>query len=268
MTDLKNLLKNISNGQPHPGRPEDFLTDEAWQHWYTLETTHLRQLMNILAEVSPELAKSIPPDVGGPSPRNGSGLGGGRPSSMNLFNAEDYGDLPSSRNQSISSRRSLYGNGADDEDEDVPSSSAGHPFTFVPPLPRKYYHRLLSLCLQHDLDVMLSPEVDPTEQVSLGILSTPQLELLNECAVRWRVGREYRSLVHLDLVRGFFERGEVPMECVPDALSGVGRVIKEGLRDRDLEAENEGEAVEMWMVQDVRHIQPLLLAESLRINSG
>ncbi|KAF9528741.1 hypothetical protein CPB83DRAFT_853670 [Crepidotus variabilis] len=254
LTDLKILLKNISTGQPHPGRREDFDSDAAWQHWHTLETSHLRQLMNIIAAVSPELAKSIPPDMGSTSTStSGGALGGGRPSSMHLFNQEDYVASPSSRHASISSRRSMYQDGAggyDDDEDDVPSSSSGHPFTFVPPLPRKYYHRLLSLCLEHDLEVMLSPEVDPTEQVSLGILSAPHLELLNECAVRWRIGREYRSVVHVDLVRGFFERGEVPMECVPDALSGIARVIKEGVRDRDMDVETESEAVEMWMIQD------------------
>ena len=120
-------------------------------------------------------------------------------------------------------------------EDDLP---VGHHFTFIPPSPKKFYKRLVEYCLIADLEVMLSPEVDDNDEVSLGILSPPHIELINECALRWRIGHPYRAACFLDLVKQFYERNDVPMECIPEALSNVQRVIQE--TDLDL-----------WPVQDV-----------------
>jgi hypothetical protein len=183
-----------------------------------------------LAQLNPELAKSTPADSM-PITSNA------RPGSV--YSPSGIG----SRHASISSRQSFYGSpnpdGAADEvngDDDV---SVGHNFTYIPPNPKKFYKRLLELCLVADLEVMLSPETEETDEVSLGILSVTHLELLNECAIRWRIGHPYRAASFLDLVKQFFERGEIPMECVPEALQGVGRAVHEV-------------PVEKWAVQDVR----------------
>ena len=185
--------------------------------------------MLAMAQLNPELAKSTPAD----SLLGGSGSLG-RPGSL-------YS--PSGRNASISSRHSLYGNpnadlAADEvnDDDEVP---VGDNFTYIPPNPKKYFKRLLEFCLLADLEVMLSPETEETDEVSLGILSVPHLELLNECAIRWRIGHPYRATCFLDLVRQFYERGDIPMECIPEALHGVERVLDEN----DLGK---------WTVQDVR----------------
>lgn len=184
--------------------------------------------MLALAQLNPELAKSAPAD---------SMLSNTRPGSM--YSPSGAG----SRHASISSRRSFYGSpnpdsAADgvDGDDDI---SVGHNFTYIPPNPKKFYKRLLELCLIADLEVMLSPETEETDEVSLGILSVSHLELLNECATRWRIGHPYRSACFLDMVKQFFERDEIPMECVPEALQGVERVTHEI-------------ALEQWAVQDVR----------------
>ena len=86
---------------------------------------------------------------------------------------------------------------------------------------------------------MLSPEVDDNDEVSLGILSAPHLDLINECALRWRIGHPHRAACFLDLVRQFYERNDVPMECIPEALQAVAKVI----HDTELE---------LWFTQDVR----------------
>jgi len=111
------------------------------------------------------------------------------------------------------------------EDNDDEQLEVGHHFTFIPPSPRKYYKRLLELCLQEDLDRMLSPDVPDNEEVSLGILTQPHLDLLSECALRWRIGHAYRAVCFLDLVKDFFERESIPIQCVPEALSGVVRTV-------------------------------------------
>ena len=208
-----------------------------------------------MAQLNPELAKSTPSDVL-PSPDLG------RPGSV--YNGVDPPGAGASRHASISSRRSMYGvtgdpNDDPDADDDVPT---GQQFTFIPPNPKRYYKRLVEFCLVADLEVMLSPEVDDNDEVSLGILSSPHIELINECALRWRVGRSlgilspphiqlinecalrwrighsYRAACFLDLVKQFYERNDVPMECIPEALQNVTKVIQE----------NE---LEYWPVQDV-----------------
>ncbi|PBK71924.1 hypothetical protein ARMSODRAFT_954745 [Armillaria solidipes] len=235
LTDLKTCLKNINAGVPFPGRREDFDTDDAWQHWKTLETTHLQQMMVAMIQYNPELAKSTPSDVS-PSTR--------RPGSV-------YAplDTPSAaaRTPSVSSRRSLYGalsngdfNGdaTDIDDDDI---QVGHHFTYIPPNPKRFYKRLLEICLVADLEVMLSPEVDDNDEVSLGILSAPHIDLLNECAIRWRIGHSYRAACFLDLVRQFYERGDVPLECIPEGLQNIAKTMN----DLDLEK---------WPTQDSEYL--------------
>lgn len=226
---MQTCLKNIAAGASFPGRKEDFDSDAAWQHWRATETTALSQLMLAMAQLNPELAKSTPADS---MPGGGGSLG--RPGSV-------YSQ--SGRHASISSRHSLYASpnpelAADEvnDDDEVP---VGDNFTYIPPNPKKYYKRLLEFCLLADLEIMLSPETEETDEVSLGILSVAHLELLNECAIRWRIGHPYRAACFLDLVRQFYERGDIPMECIPEALQGVERVLDEN----DLGK---------WTVQDVR----------------
>lgn len=227
---IQTCLKNLVAGASFPGSREDFSSDSAWHTWRTQETATLSQLMLSLAQLNPELAKSTPADSM-PITSNT------RPGSV--YSPSGIG----SRHASIGSRRSFYDSlapeGAVDEvngDDDI---SVDHNFIYIPPNPKKYYKRLLELCLVADLEVMLSPETEETDEVSLGILSLPHLELLNECAIRWRIGHPYRAVCFLDLVKQFFERGEIPMECVPEALQGVERVINDV-------------ALEKWAVQDVR----------------
>ncbi len=231
MTDLKTCLKNINAGAPFPGRREDFDSDEAWQHWRTLETTHLQQLMVIMVQFNPSLAKSTPSDIL-PSINTNTG----RPGSL-------YSQLDSPgaiRHSSISSRRSLFvGVDADDTAEGDDELPVGHHFTFIPPNPKKFYKRLVEYCLIADLERMMSPEVDDNDEVSLGILSPPHIELINECALRWRIPHSYRAACFLDLVKQFYERNDVPLECIPEALQNVTKVIQES-------------ELKLWPVPDVR----------------
>lgn len=203
---------------------------------------------------NPELAKSTPSDV--------------LPSfqTTNTRPVSTYSPRPfdspvgTSRNASVSSRRSFFGGnaldynpegvGGDvDADDEVP---IGHHFTYIPPNPKKFYKRLLEYCLVADLEIMLSPEVDDNDEVSLGILSSPHIELINECALRWRIGQPFRAACFLDLVKQFYERNDVPLECVPEALQTITKVMHE----TDLEK---------WPVQDVRSYVLICLCHSQSI---
>jgi hypothetical protein len=226
-------LKNINAGAPFPGRREDFQSESAWHSWRTLETSHLSQLIVQMMKTNPELAKSTPSEIL-PSLQTANI----RPmSSYASFGVDSPGGA--SRHDSVGSRRSFYvGSNVDhninemgndvDVDEEVP---IGHHFTYIPPNPKKYYQRLVEYCLVADLEKMLGPEVDDNEEVSLGILSPTHIEIINECAMRWRIGPPYRAVCFLDLVKQFYERTDVPLECVPEAL----QMVKKALQDNDLE---------------------------------
>lgn len=110
-------------------------------------------------------------------------------------------------------------------------------FTFIPPNSQKYYKRLVEICVDHDLRAMATLEGD--EEVSLGIVSASHLELLDECAVRWRVGSPYRVTCSLDVIKYKYEREEVPLECIPEAMQMVGKTAEELPLDD-------------WMMEDVR----------------
>ncbi len=185
--------------------------------------------MVVIVQFHPELAKSTPNDV---LPRRSSV----RPLT--------------GRSSSITSRRSVIALSqnltdadieAEDDDDEV---KVGQNFTYIPPNPKKYYKRLLELCLEADLAAMHDPNVNDDDQVSLGILSSSHIELINECALRWRIPQPYRAACFLDLVRQLYERNEVPMDCVPEALGGIAKVMHEISFDK-------------WTINDVR---PLLLA--------
>jgi len=242
MAGDQTCLKNLNAGSPFPGRREDFRSEVAFQHWRTLETSHLSQLMVVMVQFNPELAKSTPGDLGSLQQASKA-----RPTSVYSVsgNNRDSTYNPGGRSPSVSSknpRHSLFSPGdlegvAEDldADEDLP---LGHHYTFIPPNPKKFYKRLLEFCLVADLEAMLSPHVGDEDEVSLGILTEAHIELINECALRWRIGQPYRVSCFLELIRQFYERNEVPIECIPEALANVKKVRQE----TDLEK---------WPIQDV-----------------
>lgn len=235
-------LSALGAGSPFPGRREDFQSNAAFQHWLTLEKSTLSQLMVVMVQFNPELAKSTPGDLGSLQQASNA-----RPSSMYSItgNNRDSTYRAGGRNPSVSSNSSRLSAPPPGYPEDVPEDldadedlPLGHHYTYVPPNPKKFYKRLLELCLIADLEVMLSPNVGDEDEVSLGILSDGHIDLINECALRWRIGHPYRVSCFLELIRQFYERNEVPIECVPEALANVKKVQ----RDLDLEK---------WPKQDV-----------------
>ncbi|KAH9988881.1 hypothetical protein BJV77DRAFT_1019644 [Russula vinacea] len=215
LIDLKTCLKNIAANEPFPGCREDFDTEAAWQYWKTLETSHLSQLMVVIVQFNPELAKSTPNDV---LPKRSSVRG-------SLHNPVRSGSISSRRSVVAASQNPAEADvDVDDDDDEV---QAGHNFTYIPPNPKKYYKRLLELCLDADLAAMHDPNVNDEDQVSLGILSHPHIELINECALRWRIPQTYRAACFLELIKHLYERNEVPLDCVPEALGGISKVMNE-----------------------------------------
>lgn len=204
LNDLKTCLKNINADMPFPGRREDFDAEEAFHRWRTQELAHLSQLMLAMIRLKPDLAKSMPSESSSryPQPQ--------RPLSVSL--------MPGGSDSGPS-----FG-GMISEGEAIPSDDeieVGHNFTYIPPNPRKAYKRLVELCLERDLEAMVHLPED--QEVSLTILSHQHLDLLNECALRWRISHSYRVTCFLDVIRYKYERDEVPIECIPEGLQMVDK---------------------------------------------
>lgn len=200
---------------PFPGRRDDFDTQEGFNHWRTQELAHLSQLTMQMLAVNPELRNAIP--TSDPTSRPYLAQ---RPSSV--YSAQADGNV--SNQQTLDST-------SDDEIE------LGHNFTYIPPAPKKYYKRLLELCIQYDLEAMVHLPED--QEVSLTILSQRHLEVLNEATLRWRIPHSYRVVCFLDVIKYKYEREEVPLDCVPEAL----QLVVKAMQELD---------IEKWTFADVR----------------
>ena len=222
-------MKNIHAGLPFPGRREDFPDDAAFLAWKTTEQSHLSQLMVMMVQYNPELAKTTSPD-------GGYSATGARPGSLYSPTARPrhLETISFSGISAHSFSNDLDGLiGSDDEG----SGSSGNQFTYIPPNPRKYYKKLIEKCVEHDLRAMHTLPED--QEVSLGILSPGHLDVINECALRWRIMQSYRVLCFLDVIKYKYEREEVPLECIPEAIALVEKAFQE-------------QDIEKWHNQDVR----------------
>lgn len=214
--------------------------------------------MVILVQFNPELAKSTPSDnlpTTRPGARPGSvydraqrnGSVSSRKSILSLAKDMSDLDLAGIGEEGGGGEGDGVGEGGLDGDDEV---QVGHNFTYIPPNPKKYYRRLLEYCLEADLRAMRDPNVNDDDQVSLGILSAGHIELINECALRWRIPQPYRVACFLELIKELYERNEVPLDCIPEALGNVQKVMHEIEFDK-------------WPIADVRSFpclpRPLML---------
>ncbi|KAA1097225.1 hypothetical protein PGT21_028734 [Puccinia graminis f. sp. tritici] len=99
-------------------------------------------------------------------------------------------------------------------------------FVYIPPNPILQYKALMDQCLDFDLESMKSLAED--EEVSLKILSTRHLDLLEQCAFRWRLMTPFQVAVFFSAICRRFEEEEIPIiDCVTEALTDVFRVMEE-----------------------------------------
>nr|CDI56491.1 cytoplasm protein [Melanopsichium pennsylvanicum 4] len=208
MTDLKLCAKNINLQQPWPGRKDDFASEEAYQKWRTLELSSLSQIMMDMCTNNPELLKSTSGDV--------PGLTTGRPLSGTPANESGSASLSTTATPDAEFA-GLNMDAADDE--------AMGGFVYIPPDPRAYYRRALEICIDYDLEMIKhQPE---EEEVSLSILCKAHVELLAECAQRWRLAPPFLGVSNLDVIKTKYDHGEVPLDCVSESLATVMRTLAE-----------------------------------------
>lgn len=205
MIDLKHCIKNINLQAAWPGRKEDFDTEEGFQLWRSTELQSLSQIMMQMCKANPDLLKSTPSDPVGVT-------GGAQSVPGEIGHAAEM--------EAGSPDAEAIADSIDAEEE----ATFGN-FTFIPPDPKAYYRRALELCIDYDLEqIRIQPE---EEEVSLSILSPAHVDLLLECALRWRIMPTYRAVCNLDVLKYKYDRGEVPLDCISESLSVVDRAMAE-----------------------------------------
>lgn len=224
MNDLKACVKNINLQASYPGRRDDFETESGYQQWRTTELSTISQIMMGMCKNNPELLKSTPTESAASGRRAGEGS---RPFSVAL--TAEGGAI--GENGFTPADPEALSQAVDAEEEETFGS-----FVYIPPDPKAYYRRALELCIDYDLEqIKYQPE---EEEVSLSILSRKHIDLLNECALRWRLMGPFRVLVNLDVIKYKYDRGEVPLDCISEALSTTQKAVDDG-------------EFEAWVVDDV-----------------
>ena len=95
---------------------------------------------------------------------------------------------------------------------------------------RNHYVQLVRLCMDADLDALAN--MSDNEMVSLSILSSDHMALLEVCADLWRVPQTTALVVTSAVLVELYLASEIPLECVLEALGGINRYIQEIDRSR------------------------------------
>ncbi|EGF99428.1 uncharacterized protein MELLADRAFT_50709 [Melampsora larici-populina 98AG31] len=230
--DLKLCISNISQQCRFPGRRRDFSSDEAYQEWRTSELTALQQTMLQMIKNNPELVHTQSTNgsnnASAASTNTGSGSAGVGDDFV-VVSGRDGAGTPThaiGHNSAVSSNHTF---------EDG-SNQSNQSFTYIPPNPISHYIKLMDQCLDYDLKSM--SDLDENEEVSLKILTTSHLELLEQCGSRWRLMSPFKILVFFNAICKRFEDEEIPIiECVIEALNDVIKLLDEV-------------ALERWAIRD------------------
>lgn len=107
---------------------------------------------------------------------------------------------------------------------------------------RSHYVQLVRLCMDADLDALAN--MPDNEMVSLSILSSDHIALLEVCAAVWRVPHTTVLVVTSAVLVELYLAGEIPLECVLEALANLNRYIQEvdrsSWRRSDVSIQNRG----------------------------
>ncbi|WFD25373.1 hypothetical protein MNAN1_000339 [Malassezia nana] len=184
--DLKRCIYRIHTQTAYA---DDFLTPDAYRQWRSNELAQLSQLVAELCHARPDLLSAA--NTSDSLTRRRASLEVGRPLADGALPAEPLGD--------------------------------GDDLTYIPPDAPAAYQRLFALCLERDLEGIRAKAAD--EEVSLSILSHPHVDLLGTCAHWWRVSAPFCALAHLRLFKSKYDLGEIPLECLVNAMDALERVL-------------------------------------------
>ena len=207
--DLKLAVRRIHAQAAWPARQDDFVSPEEYKRWRTVELAELSQRILQLCQLEPELLQTA----------TTSAPGSARPS----ISSRTDGERPSlSARTDSGSRTSLD---SADASPFFDALEASEEFTYIPQDPGVVFGRLLERCVDADLEQIRRQ--DANDEVPLSILSSVHSELLDTCAQWWLVPRVVRTTHNLRAIKVKFDCSEVPLECIGEALVGVGRLLRD-----------------------------------------
>lgn len=239
MADCKSIVSMFSSPlASFPYNRQHFASDEAYKEWRSKELFALQHEILAMIKINPDLvhsSDSTPASATTPSsaltdasPETATSK---RSSRVYLPIADMYvnatGNAASPRSSVTLVQNDNAGPTVPVSDRSIPLPNEiappSTPLAFVPPSQSLAYKRLLAVMLSYDLAEMSN--LDPTEEVSLRILSPANQDLLLECAARWRIGPTFRFTAFLDEMCNRYAAGEMPVvECVIEALGDFAQV--------------------------------------------
>lgn len=101
----------------------------------------------------------------------------------------------------------------------ISDPSSRQSLVFKPSDSQQHYRELLGRFLDADLDAMAN--LADTEMVPLGILSESHATLLKHCGQHWSFGDESRAVLFCFLLVDMLKAGDIPVECVQEAIASV-----------------------------------------------
>jgi hypothetical protein len=208
-------MKDLNTTTPPSLRPSDFPDEISYDEWKREESKAISELMVNMIQSNPELAKSEPTEV-----RSSLLSDGDRPelrrstsdttSTIGLRYPTDIEQLNTSSNGKHNRpERPRMSSLTEDYDEFASKTI----YTFIPEDPRAYYRRVVELCLQ-------AQKVDGAgDEEEESLLSNAAQELLNECALRWRVHPAAQISLLLDVVRQLYDSDELGIQDIDEAFA-------------------------------------------------
>lgn len=204
-------MKDLTTGNPPSLRPSDFPDEISYDEWKHEESKAISEITVSMIEANPKLAKSEPTEVlssllsdSGEKPELRRTISD-NPNRYSV-DVEQLNIVSNGRSArpDMPRRVSQY----DEHDEHVKNQ-----YTFIPDDPRAYYRRLLELCLK-------AQRHEPVRQDDGdSLLSNATLQLLNECAVRWRIHPAARISLLLDVVRQLYGNEELGIRDIHEAFT-------------------------------------------------
>ncbi|RHZ74126.1 hypothetical protein Glove_227g93 [Diversispora epigaea] len=278
LEDLRNIINHINLGAAFPARKEDFETEEVYNNWKAIELKTLNELMTTMIILFPGIKVGNPTKDQAQDGAFDSYLKRQRDSVYSSNPSQQYHNNPSQPQYSNNSsqyppvnynrnpppsqqtypqqtyspphqQQSPYNNNTRqvfnpnstveprDSSALIESSNDGGSFIFIPPNPRRFYKLLMNKCIEYEL-LTGSPG-----EHSVKILSKSVIELLNECALRWRVSPGFRWLQYLDALKNHFDN-EHPAITLDHIKEGM-HLLKDATKLRD---------VSTWTINDRREL--------------
>lgn len=216
--DLKAYMSNISLNTTRTLRKEDFDLNEAYEAWCKSEKAELADLILVMGRSHQELISSSI----SPAPSTRAKLG--HMSSLSSYDI--HGSNQMHRTSMYESPSTMHGGGLSVDSLTFPNGNGAEgdddaPYVYVPPDPRVFYRHIVNRCLTADYtdqDVELEPIDIPGADEPARLLSKGSLELLNQCALRWRVPKFSRMVLFMDAFRSKYQEQSVDISMLDNAF--------------------------------------------------